>query len=336
MTFKFVKESNKRDYYIVFFNENNFKFSIKIDSPSSPQNLAPISPEKLKLSKPFLSGKLNYKTTNPQVLILVEGNIIVQGGFWDGKLIIYYRGKDGQKSKIISNKYDKSPIVYLINDQEENFVVAGTKKGSVIIYDITDKTSINWKILKRLNHHTEEISCLTINDNLQILGTASYDCYVNIYTLIDFKLINSIQVNIIPNVLAFCSSPIPSFVVMQENLYAFAFTINGTPIDITPNMDIGIISSFCTFRDFKAKEYIVLGYSNGTIEIRRLPSLALQDMYDAKNNNSNIPPSKSNMKLAISYDAQFIIAHYNNELFIVTNVDALNHNASSNLGNLGF
>ena len=204
------------------------------------------------------------------------------------------------------------------------------------LYDITDKTSINWKILKRLNHHTEEISCLTINDNLQILGTASYDCYVNIYTLIDFKLINSIQVNIIPNVLAFCSSPIPSFVVMQENLYAFAFTINGTPIDITPNMDIGIISSFCTFRDFKAKEYIVLGYSNGTIEIRRLPSLALQDMYDAKNNNSNIPPSKSNMKLAISYDAQFIIAHYNNELFIVTNVDALNHNASSNLGNLGF
>ena len=336
VTFKFVKESNKRDYYIVFFNENNFKFSIKIDSPSSPQNLAPISPEKQKLSKPFLSGKLNYKTTNPQVLILVEGNIIVQGGFWDGKLIIYYRGKDGQKSKIISNKYDKSPIVYLINDQEENFVVAGTKKGSVIIYDITDKTSINWKILKRLSHHTEEISCLTINDNLQILGTASYDCYVNIYTLIDFKLINSIQVNIIPNVLAFCSSPIPSFVVMQENLYAFAFTINGTPIDITPNMDRGIISSFCTFRDFKAKEYIVLGYSNGTIEIRRLPSLALQDMYDAKNNNSNIPPSKSNMKLAISYDAQFIIAHYNNELFIVTNVDALNHNASSNLGNLGF
>ena len=80
----------------------------------------------------------------------------------------------------------------------------------------------------------------------------------------------------------------------------------------------------------------MLGYSNGTIEIRRLPSLALQDMYDAKNNNSNIPPSKSNMKLAISYDAQFIIAHYNNELFIVTNVDALNHNASSNLGNLGF
>ena len=336
VAFKFIgKESSKRDYYIEFFNENNFKFSIKIDSPSTPQNLAPITPEKQKFTKPFLSGKLNYKTTNPQVLILMDGNIIVQAGFWDGKFIIYYKGKEGQKSKIMSNKYDKSPIVYLINDQEENFVVAGTKKGSVLIYDITEKTKINWKIIKRLSHHTEEISCLTINDNLQVLGTASYDYYVNIYTLIDFKLINSIQVNIIPNVLAFCSSPIPSFVVMQENTYAFAFTINGSPIDVPPSLDRGIISSFCTFRDFKAKEYIVLGYSNGTIEIRRLPSLALHDRYDWKN-SSNTQTLKTNMKLAMSYDAQFILAHYNNELFILTNVDALEHNASNNLGSLGF
>ena len=45
---------------------------------------------------------------------------------------------------------------------------------------------------------------------------------------------------------------------------------------------------------------------------------------------------KMSLKVAISPDAQFIVAHGNGELYIVTNIDALNHNASNNLANLGF
>ena len=191
------------------------------------------------------------------------------------------------------------------------------------------------KIFKKLNNHTDEISCLSINENLQVLGTASFDLYVNIYTMIDFKLINSVQVNLIPHVLTFCSSPLPSFIVIQESLKAAAFTINGTPIEKIQNIpqtEGRVITSFCTFRDHKAKEYIVLGFSNGVIEIRRLPSLAIQEVFQ----DPKTSQMKMSLKVAISPDAQFIVAHGNGELYIVTNIDALNHNASNNLANLGF
>ena len=337
IAFKFIqKEINKRDYTLVFFNENFYRFYIKIDSPSKTQNLVPINIEKQVLSSSFLSGKINYRINNPPVLLLFEGRVIIQGGFWDGTLIIYYKGKEGQKSKIIHNKIDKSPIVYIINDQDENFIVAGTKKGSVLIYDISDIiTRRSLKIFKKLNNHTDEISCLSINENLQVLGTASFDLYVNIYTMIDFKLINSVQVNLIPHVLTFCSSPLPSFIVIQESLKAAAFTINGTPIEKIQNIpqtEGRVITSFCTFRDHKAKEYIVLGFSNGVIEIRRLPSLAIQEVFQ----DPKTSQMKMSLKVAISPDAQFIVAHGNGELYIVTNIDALNHNASNNLANLGF
>ena len=336
IAFKFIqKEISKRDYYLVFLNDNNYKFFVKIDSPSKVQNLLPLYPERQVLSSSFLSGKINYRTSNPPVLILAEGHLIIQGGFWDGTLIIYYKGKDGLKRKIVNNKIDKSPIVYLTNDQSENFVFAGTKKGSVLIYDISDKTRVPLKFFKKLNNHTNEISCLSINENLQVLGTASYDLYVNIYTMIDFKLINSVQVHLIPHVLTFCSSPLPSFVVLQESLIAGAFTINGTPIEKTQNIsetDGRVITSFCTFRDYQSKEYLVLGFNNGVIEIRRLPSLAIQEVFE----DPKTSQMKMSLKLALSPDAQFIVAYGNGELFIVTNIDALNHNASNNLNNLGF
>ena len=112
LALKFICIDNfKKEYCIAIFNENNFKFIIKIKNLFKPQNLAPICPEKQKNTNCFLSGTISKKSLKSVILLLSEGNIIVQGGFGDGNIIIYYKGKDGQKSKELENKIDKSPIV---------------------------------------------------------------------------------------------------------------------------------------------------------------------------------------------------------------------------------
>ena len=150
--------------------------------------------------------------------------------------------------------------------------------------------------------------------------------------MVDFKLINSVHCDLTPNILAFCSFPFPSFVVLQQSNKAISYTINGTPIKIFSDTDEKIITSFCTFRNFTSKEYIVIGYNNGNIEIRKLPSLKIHVSYE----NERSKQEKVNLKVAVSPDAQFILASTNGDLYMLLNIDTVNANLSNNLGNLGF
>ena len=101
---------------------------------------------------------------------------------------------------------------------------------------------------------------------------------------------------------------------------------------IFSDMDEKIITSFCTFRNFTSKEYIVIEYNNGNIEIRKLPSLKIHVSYE----NERSKQEKVNLKVAVSPDAQFILASTNGDLYMLSNIDTVNANLSNNLGNLGF
>lgn len=317
LAFKFFGTEN----HLVILNENYFKCTVKLSGiVLSVQNLSSINSEKSNYSR-GLSGIIS-SIINPTI-ILKNGTRIIQGGLWNGTMLDFDKGK----VTVIHNNVDHSPIVALINDDDENFVIAGTKRGSVIIYDIVDSKPL--KPHKKLHNHNDEIIVLVVNKNLQILGTSSYDRTVNIYTMPTFKFINSIKLSIIPTVVAFSSTPSPSFVAGNSTSF-YAFTINGTPLDIKWAIEKEIkkrINCYCTFRDLLNKEYLILGYNHGVIQIRKLPSLKLYDEIDV---------TTPVMKIVINFDGTFIVAYGKNDFFIINNTYSINQNTSNNLAYLGF
>lgn len=324
LAFKLIGQDN----HLVILNENYYKFIIKPSGMAvKAQSLSSLSGEKCNYSR-GLSGIIS-SITNPAI-ILKNGTRTIQGGLWNATILDFDKGK----VNAIHNIVDHSPIVALISDDEENFVIAGTLRGSVIIYDIIDSQPL--KLHKKLQNHNDEIITLVVNQNLQTLATSSYDRTVNIYTIPAFKFVNSIRLSIIPTVIAFSSTPSPSLVVGNITNF-YAFTINGTPLDVKWRVNEKEkvkkeekdkrITSYCTFRDLRNKEYLIIGYSFGVIQIRKLPSLKLYD---------EIEVGTPVMKIGINFDGTFIIGYGLNEFFIINNTYSINQNTSNNLAYLGF
>jgi WD40 repeat protein len=174
---------------------------------------------------------------------------------------------------------------------DEKHLLCGTKKGFVIIYSVNNN---NFQIIDKLFYHNEQITSISINDNLNMFATSSKDGCVMLHTLPTFKLIRTIKLSqsslnknqneqneenefIFANNVFLSSLPIPCITVFisSEKLFK-TFSINGVPL--FENNESGnsiLIRSSTIIRDFNFQEILIYGTNDGFIKARKFPDMSL-------------------------------------------------------------
>ena len=251
-----------------------------------------------------------------------EGTVFGIGGFWDGMILVIDQNKhyhyalkplnssenkkqqqnDNERIDNVYNR-DKSPIVFMVKDDKEEFVYCGSLAGTVFQFQIKHHDSNNnntWSLTNSLSHHQGEITYINVNSKLNVIGTCAKDKYIYLYRLPDLEIFNSIYINDDFDVdyLFISNAPLPSFIIysIKDSLFR-SYSINGGLIcekkarklrkknessNTEDNSEIsvdeyddGLLISPIVFTDNKFVDYLAYGTMKGEVVIRELPLMKL-------------------------------------------------------------
>ena len=243
-----------------------------------------------------------------------KGYCIALGGYWNGNILIEYlykieksdkNDKNGKnvypETKIYSTK-ENSPIIHMIIDENEIFAICGNILGTIFVYTINEKDKTNWKLYRVIYDHFSPITSLAINENLNIFSACSKSGYCMLYTLPQFKLVNSFKLkNIIinntpnynenlllyANIILISSSPLPCMIFYFKLRKSLAVcSINGhlikeEPIDFEINQN-----GIKIFTDHQFIDYLLIFNSkNESIDIYNIIDLKIVMTWPIKNYN---------------------------------------------------
>ena len=147
-----------------------------------------------KLNIPKFRMKYNLSPN----IIYSDGMYIALGGFWNGDIIIRQlienkneEKKKKQKKINIIQTGETYPIIKMIMDQTETYVICINNEGTIFIYTIDSNEKTNWNLHKTINEGQGEISDIALNENLNIFIVAFKNGFCMVYTLPSCKLFNS-------------------------------------------------------------------------------------------------------------------------------------------------
>jgi WD40 repeat protein len=245
---------------------------------------------------------------NP-ILIYSNGNIIVEGGFFDGKIIITNLEKEKDKEVIepiiISHPFDILPIISLSINNEENFVILSNSIGVIYIYHV-DKTLWNFKYT--LINHNKCINNIFISNDMNAFVTCSNDNFVNIITMPLCKLIRSFNIKK-PKFCYLSENPLPVCLCYSDDSEEFIVnSINGHFICKVKENNFDNIPIF--FTDYKFCDYIIY-LKNSFLVLRSLPYLEEKFNFSLYNDKiyyyrMDIAPNKNSIYL-LDEDNKFIL-----------------------------
>ena len=192
-----------------------------------------------------------------------KNEYLLVGGFLNEVMLFY--NLENLKTKYIEIKSSNSILKYKDNStvtcieitQNDTLAFLGTELGNIIIYDINlNQSDLHNKLTFKtiICHHTNRINYINSNLNLQLFIDCSADGYINIYTINNFELVNSIF--IFPHKFfvdfAFLSSfPLNCFIIYSKKYQIFrTYSLNGKLIS---NQDNEIINNI-----ENDDEYIIL------------------------------------------------------------------------------
>ena len=231
-----------------------------------------------------------------------KGHCIALGGYWNGHILIenLYKNEKNDKNekdeypetKIYSTK-ENSPIIHMIIDENEIFAICGNILGTIYVYTINKNDKTDWTLYRVIYDHFSPITSLTINETLNIFSACSKSGYCMIYTLPQFKLVNSFKLkNIIinhttpnynenlllyANIILLSSSPLPCMILYFKLRNSLAvFSINGHFIK-EEIIDFEINSNgIKIFTDHQFIDYLLLFNSkNESIDIYNIIDLKM-------------------------------------------------------------
>ena len=196
-----------------------------------------------------------------------KNKIYIFYNFKSGEIFIYFNSEENFpiEIKYKTNKklfsffnLDNSEITSICVDNY--YILFGTKLGSIIIiknpYTVIDKI---------LHYHTKKITSICHNYILHLMISSSEDGYINIHTIPNFTLVNSIyDNNFIPNKIIISYTPLPSFIIYKSNGNLFrVYSINGRKllnedkvIDDVKELNIGKNNSFIEYLKVNDKDIV--------------------------------------------------------------------------------
>ena len=289
-----------------------------------------------------------YQINENKLPFIIYNNdkYILKAGFWDNRLEINSIPTAPKEEPIINNIYllYGGPISTMQMSDDEKFLLCGTKLGYVICFSVNEyiiETKCN------LNVHNDEITSISINDNLNMFATASMDGYIMIYILPSFVLVGSIQISkkisendisddefLFANNIFLSSSPLACLVCFISSKRLFRiFSINGGYIgEVGESEDTTKLNDAIIFKNLDFQEFLIYGTDDGYVKIRNFPDMNLINMIK--------PFEGQEIKtLGISPDKRYCLAwsHSNKIVIIkdttVTRVDIKESNKDKGVDN---
>ena len=131
---------------------------------------------------------------------------------------------EGNETEEKNIKNYSSNVSISISKENEIYKICGTNKGILFIFD-----KRNNQIYKIINDHSKKIIDIFINKVLNLFSDISEDGFINIYTLPECELLNSIYLNNENekfNKIYLTSSPLPAIIIQTSNKL-ISYNING-------------------------------------------------------------------------------------------------------------
>ena len=225
-----------------------------------------------------MSEFYNPKKSNSKVMQFChKGKTAIFGGFYDGKILLKSTSSEQRDNfKIDIPFLDKSPIIAVAVDQEDEFVFFGNEMGNIRIMKLNKEIKES-KMDLLITDHLSAISDINCNSDLNLWVSASVDGYINLYTLPLSKLLRCLKVDTPYCEYVFLSaSPLPSIVVIGEDnkiSEIFVYSINGELYSRQKEEEI--IKNPIIIKDLNSKEYLAY-IINESIIIRAIPTLIRQ------------------------------------------------------------
>ena len=285
----------------------------------------------------------SFQMCSPNIPYIIYNNekYIIKGGFWDSHLEINslineqeIKNKDKDKEKeeknatnIFATQYGPIEIMKMTTD--EKLLFCGTKYGNIIIYTVNGS---NLRIKAVLYDHSDIITSISINENLNMFATTSKDGYINLYILPSFSMVRSIFLSkgvdfklnfenfeqnkkdeyIYANDIFLSSTPLPCFTIYILEKHIFkTYSINGEFIyQEEESESTGSIKCPIIFKNILFNDFLIYGTEDGFIKIRSFPDMKLI--------NSIKPFEGQEIKaLELSPDKRFCYAWSHREKIVV-------------------
>ena len=250
------------------------------------------------LTYSFLKNKNNNNEYNNffPYLIFRKGTIIVEGGFYNGIIIISEidilnnNNFDNEYNKNninyiksffelnnINNFYDNSPIIYITIDSKEENIFFGSYYGTIFCYDTN-----NWEKLFNINNNFNlPILFIHLNNNLNVWGSTCMDGIINIYTFPTNKKIFSKQINEekkYAKILFIFDNPYAGFIYFcNSDLNFYCYSITGKLIIIKEVKYFNIEKPIFTINENFENELIYIN-ENGEFNKIKLPELNISPL----------------------------------------------------------
>ena len=269
---------------------------------------------------------------------------IIKGGFWDSHLEINSlfnenekkekkdkKEKEKEKDDLISSTIFVpmyGPIITMKMTLDEKLLFCGSEYGNIIIFEVLGP---HLNIYKVLYDHSDAITSIAIDENLNMFASSSRDGYINIYILPSFKMIRSILIskttdyesnfenlekekneeNLFANNVFLSNTPLPCYTIyISEKLLFKTFSINGELIYNEKEEESTGIKCPIIFKNLQFNDFLIYGTENGFIKIRSFPDMKLI--------NSIKPSEDQEIKaLELSPDKRFCYAWSNRDKIIV-------------------
>ena len=273
--------------YVKLITNTNLYYSMNVskvdeNSQCEESELCEIESQSSKFSPSYLISGIHIP-----IIVSNNNKYMFKGGFWDGRVEINSITSEEKFSHCIF-PHEDDPVVVMEMTKDEKYLLCGTKKGFVIIYSIINN---NFKIIDKLFYHNEEITSISINDNLNMFATSSKDGCIMLHTMPTFKLIRTIKLSInknqnyqdednefiFANNVFLSSLPIPCITVFisSEKLFK-TYSINGVPLFENTDSENSIsIKSSIIIHDFNFQEILIYGTNDGFIKARKFPDMTL-------------------------------------------------------------
>ena len=205
-----------------------------------------------------------------------KGKMAIFGGFYDGRILIRSTNQEQKDAKYFPPFLDKSPVIAVAVDQDDEFAFVGNEMGNIRIIKLnSDFKEIKLDAL--ITDHLSAISCINCNSELNLWVSASVDGYINLYTLPLSKLLRSLKVDTsYCNYVFLSSCPLPSIVAIGEEkniTEIFVYSINGKLY--SRQKEEGIINCPIILKNMNSEEFLAY-IINDSIIIRAIPTLIRQ------------------------------------------------------------
>ena len=202
---KIIKISLVNNEYVKIISNTNQYFNLKTKKESKKEikkekkEEKKINDEKQNISNIINNSSkyaANYQISSIETPIIVYNNnkLMLKGGFWDGRIEINSISTDIKEETYSSMIFPGffQPIVVMQMSKDEKLLLCGTKDGAIISYDVDGK---KFELKDIIYSHNDEITSISINDNLNMFATTSLDGYIMIYILPSFQLVRSIHIS---------------------------------------------------------------------------------------------------------------------------------------------